>query len=248
MGVIVSPEPERDSEYWRNLADEAHQRERAERQTRSDQARRAADAAREKTRHALETWSAAVEARDRRRRIAGLSIAGTGGVAGLLLLFWASRLHGFWEKLWDGLGTAMLVAATVEVAARIVGKMIRSTQGKVDDDWGVYLKEIGDNVSAISTDLMLASLEREGAEADARDFENAKQKALLTERHDRMMATPSKTPADQRILESIARTLAAIPEVPDSYYYRARADLNSDKEREQLRHRIQNGNPDSNPD
>jgi hypothetical protein len=242
MTVLGSPGPEGDNaEYWRDLAEEARRREQAEILTKSQQTRRAHEIAREKADNAFDAWSAAVVRRDRQRRMVGLVLAAVGAVAGLLLLFWASRVHGFW----DALGTAMLVTATVEAAARLVGKMISTTEGRVSDEWRSYLTQISTDVSAISADLMNESMERAASKEDAKYVADAKLKASLADGYDRTMAKPSRSPTDERLLESITRTMAAVPSVPDSYYYSARADLLAGRERDRLRRLVHDADPDS---
>jgi hypothetical protein len=206
-------------------------------QERSEQTKRARDVAREKTEQALNAWSAAVESRDRRRKNIGLMLAAVGAVVGVLLLFWASRTHGFWEKLFDGLGEAMLVAATVEVAARIVRRMINAPKSREQEDWRAYLNLIGDDVSAISTDLALASIEQEAARLSASDRKASEQKAHWEDRRDAYMAHPTKSPTDEKFIQIYTRLLDALPPVPGSHYYRARAELETDKAIEMLRRR-----------
>ena len=249
MSVVVPPGPEeRDAGYWYVKADEAEQRELAETQRKFDEAKRTRDAERVKTEQALRTWSSAVEARDKRRRNIGLMLAGVGAVVGVLLLFWASRTHGFWENLWVALGEAMLVAATVEVAARIVRKMINAPQSRVEEDWRAYLKRINDNVGAISTDLALESVEREAAKLSAGDRNTAEQKALWEDRREAYGSLPSRSPTDERFLQIYTELLTALPAIPDSHYYRARAELETERETERINRLLQGGKSDETSD
>ncbi|UYY81965.1 hypothetical protein OIT41_02490 [Arthrobacter sp. YA7-1] len=77
-------------------------------------------------------WSQAVEKRNKRGRNVGLTPSAFGAAIGLLLLWVAGNTEGFPERLTDALGTAMLVGATIEVAARIIRKLINTAQKDVD--------------------------------------------------------------------------------------------------------------------
>lgn len=234
-----------DSDYWAAKAIAAREQELSQVEERTKEIKEAGQARSKKAKEQLNDWTAAVEMRDKRRRNIGLTLAGVGVLAGILLLFWASRLQlgSFPEKILDGLGTAMLVAATVEVAARLIRNLVSVRQRKAEEDRDKYLQWIRDDVTKIGTDLEVQLIKREAAELDAQDAENARRKAFWEDARDKRMAPPSMRPAEESVLQVVNGMLETIPPVPDSYYYSAKADLQHDREMKELRRHLGGGKP-----
>jgi hypothetical protein len=238
MGSVMPGSEEDDPAYWRGKEREAQGQEDKEKSEAREEAKRASDAVHEKTEQALLAWSNAVEKRNKLRRNVGLTLAAIGTVAGLLLLWVAGHNSGFPEKLTEALGTAMLVAATVEVAARIIRKLIKANQKDVDTEIATYLKQIDHDVVAIHNDLMEQSLERQAERLATKTAQTAKFKASLADRRDRILRKSSRSALEQSNLRSIERILAMLPAVRDSDYYGARADLLEDRKMKQIEHQL----------
>src|ERR1700730_14691776 len=161
---------------------------------------------RPKTEKLLKELQDAEDRLRRRRRRAGFALAVTAAVVGVVLVWVATVIPGFWSKLAETLGGAMLVAATVGAGAGAVGRLVRQEEQRRQQQQGRQVDQILTAVDDLTFRLEWAELEVVAGKL----YDLEERRARLQIRLNAMEERSEVSEPQRRIRESLSRVLRAM--------------------------------------